>query len=94
MATSGNVPNASTLGGGTPFERGLSIEDAERLAAAFKPSWELDDAPFAAGAPMDAAELELLSAGGVNSDVQRNLESRADSVPPHSPPRAATSIEP
>src|SRR4051794_19892987 len=42
MATSSNVPNAS-MSGGVPFERGLSIEDAERLAAAFKPSWELDE---------------------------------------------------
>src|SRR3954471_14723210 len=52
MATSGNAPSSS-LGGGGQFERGLSIEDAERLAAAFKPSWELDEAPFTAGNGID-----------------------------------------
>jgi hypothetical protein len=103
MATSGNVPNASTQGGDVQFERGFSIDDAERLAASFKPSWEFDEAPFSAGNGMDAADVEALGPGGVSSEVRRQLEAasreapdspRSRSAPPHAPAARVESHEP
>src|SRR5579859_2361867 len=53
-------------GGGQPA--GLAPEDADRIASAFVPSWQFDEAPFTAGA-MNPADLEELGASsGVNSD--------------------------
>jgi hypothetical protein len=43
----------------------LSPEDAERLATSFHPAWELDDAPFAQGNGLSAADVDALAAGGV-----------------------------
>ncbi|HEY4012650.1 MAG TPA: hypothetical protein VGM06_04900 [Polyangiaceae bacterium] len=42
----------------------LTLEDAEKLAATFRPSWELDDAPFAGAAAFSDAELHALRGGG------------------------------
>ncbi len=50
----------------------LSPEDAERLASTFRPIWELDDAPFAQGSALSAAEIDALSAGaGVAPSVRQ-----------------------
>jgi hypothetical protein len=38
----------------------LSLEDLERLATTFRPSWELDEAPFAGPATFSAAEVRSL----------------------------------
>jgi hypothetical protein len=57
MASSaGNNFPKSALGGE------ISPEDAERFAASFRPSWELDDAPFAAGGGLAQEDLLSLSA--------------------------------
>ena len=49
----------------------LTAEEAERLAASFRPAWELDDAPFQEGSALSAADMAALEGGGVNSDVRR-----------------------
>ena len=38
----------------------LSLEDLERLATTFRPSWELDEAPFAGPATFSAADVRSL----------------------------------
>src|SRR5262245_53105561 len=48
-----DIPKALEAGGE------ISPEDAERFAAAFRPSWELDDAPFTQAAT--SAQDDLLS---------------------------------
>jgi hypothetical protein len=48
----------------------LTPEDAEKLAATFRPSWELDDAPFAGPAAFADAELPALRGGGTQADVR------------------------
>jgi hypothetical protein len=66
---------------------GLSPEEAERLAAAFKPSWEFDEAPFtpfAGGAGLDAGQIETLGA----------VDGEARTVAPHAPPQRVETHEP
>ncbi len=66
----------------------LSPEDADRFASMFRPAWELDDAPFASGTKLSAAEMDALAGGaGVNSEVTahsapRFPPARTDSKPP------------
>ena len=62
----GNLSESSGKQPDGGFEAsGLSPDEAERLAAAFKPSWEFDEAPFTQGnGGLDAAQIEALAAGG------------------------------
>jgi len=48
----------------------LTPEEAERLAASFRPAWELDDAPFAQGSALSSADMAALEGGGVNAEVR------------------------
>jgi hypothetical protein len=49
----------------------LTPEDSERLAASFRPAWELDDAPFAQGNGLSAEDIDALAGGaGVASSVR------------------------
>jgi hypothetical protein len=49
----------------------LAPDDFEQLAAAFRPSWEFDEAPFTGPGSMSPSELQLLqSAGGTHADVR------------------------
>jgi len=49
----------------------LSAEEAERLASNFRPIWELDDAPFAQGGALSAADVDALAAGaGVTPSIR------------------------
>ena len=77
---------------------GLSPEEAERLAASFKPSWEFDDAPFTQATGLPHSDLEELEAGGVNSDVRRNMRvrdsERSQAVSAHAVPQRVQTNEP
>src|SRR5262245_6403895 len=72
MATTANFKPTNGAG----IEPGeLSPDDLERLAATFRPMWELDDAPFApTAATLSAAEVRELSAGGNNGAVTAALK--------------------
>jgi hypothetical protein len=49
----------------------LSPEDAERLASSFRPIWDLDDAPFAQGSALSAADIDALAGGaGVSPSIR------------------------
>jgi hypothetical protein len=91
----GNFPESSAkLEGG--FEAsGLSPEEAERFAAAFKPSWELDEAPFAeGGAALRNGDLDALEAGGVREVHRQSDSARAYTAPAHPPPARVETHEP
>ncbi len=67
-----NLPKP-TNGIGSPFGD-LSPDDAERFAAAFRPMWELDDAPFAATpANMSQSEVRQLGSVGANADLMAGM---------------------
>src|ERR1700722_11600771 len=68
--SSGKPPD----GGG--FEAsGLSPEEAERLAAEFKPSWELDE------------PVALANGNGGHAELQARHSGDARTVAPHTPPQ-------
>ena len=61
----------------------LAPADFERFAAQIRPIWELDDAPFAATAAMNAVDLASLQAGGgANADVAAALNGAAAELLP------------
>ena len=87
-----------TASNGAGFAAGkLSIEDAEKLADLFRPSWLLDDAPFAAmpaNSQMNAAEMEALDgrhAGGsadlYAAPIEASSPHRSSSALQAPPPR-------
>lgn len=48
----------------------LTPEEADRLAAMFRPSWEFDDAPFTGAGSLSPSEIQALQGGGVRADVR------------------------
>src|SRR5580698_4970040 len=78
------------------FARGrLSPEEAERLASTFRPSWELDDAPFTGAGNLSEADLRALQGGGTHSDVRAVAQASAHaSNGAHAPPAPTKSHEP
>jgi hypothetical protein len=48
----------------------LTPEEADRLAALFRPSWEYDDAPFTGAGSLSPSEIQALQGGGVRADVR------------------------
>ena len=63
----------------SPNSTSVSPEDAERLAERFKPSWELDDAPFTA--PEQVGELQALAQPVAPEAASAVAEGAAFSVP-------------
>lgn len=56
--------------GASPFAGArLAPEELERLAATFRPSWELDDAPFTGPGSLSPSEIQVLQGGGTHADV-------------------------
>lgn len=48
----------------------LTPEEADRLAAMFRPSWEFDEAPFTGAGSLSPSEIQALQGGGVRADVR------------------------
>lgn len=84
----------------------LSPEDAERLASTFRPIWELDDAPFAQGSALSAADIDALAGGaGIAPSIrgtqqqQQVAQAKAEvtmprpSIPGHVPAPDAPKVE-
>ena len=44
--------------------RGLTPDDLDQLAAAFRPSWEFDEAPFVGAGSMSPGDIRALQGGG------------------------------
>ena len=61
-------------GATAPTAGSFSPGDFERFAAQIRPIWELDDAPFAPTAAMNAVDLaSLQGGGGANAEVAAAL---------------------
>jgi hypothetical protein len=60
----------------------LSPDEFERLANAFRPSWELDDAPFTGAASFSPADLRALQGGGTRADVRSVTQAANGGYPP------------
>jgi hypothetical protein len=71
MAYPGDLSNPVAKSSGAARTARLTPDDFEQLAAAFRPSWELDDAPFTGAGTMAPADLRALqSGGGTHADVR------------------------
>jgi hypothetical protein len=90
MAYPGSPPK-----GPAPFEKAPltpgDFDRLERLATAFRPSWELDDAPFTGAGSLSAAEIQALQGGGTRAEVRAALLAAQTG---HAPAKAATVEEP
>src|ERR1700733_7114119 len=64
MAYPGDFSNPVAKGLGGQQSTRLTTDDLEQLAAAFRPSWELDDAPFTGAGTMSPADVRALQSGG------------------------------
>jgi hypothetical protein len=69
----------------------LTPEDLERLATAFRPSWELDEAPFTGAGALSAAEVQALQGGGTHADVRAATQLASSAFPPA---RTVAAVEP
>jgi hypothetical protein len=70
MAYPGN-PSKGPAG----FEKApLSSEDFERLATSFRPSWELDEAPFTGAGSLSAADVRSLQGGGTRPEIRASVQ--------------------
>src|SRR5580700_8785195 len=69
----------------------LTPDDLERLATAFRPSWELDEAPFTGAGTMSAADVQALQGGGTHADVRAATRMAGSAFPPQ---RTVGTVEP
>ena len=75
----------------------LSPDDLDQLAAAFRPSWEFDEAPFTGAGTMSPADLHALQGGGgTHADIRAVAQAAAAPAinGAHAPPKPAASHEP
>jgi hypothetical protein len=61
-----------------PVVSELSPEDLEQLATEFRPSWELDEAPFAGGANFSSADVQSLQGGEARNRARQALVTTTD----------------
>ncbi len=88
MAYPGNPPK-----GPAGFEKApLTPDDFERLATAFRPSWELDEAPFTGAGALSTADIRALQGGGTHADVRATAQ-QAVSNGSHAPPKPAVAVD-
>ncbi|HSY20670.1 MAG TPA: hypothetical protein VK841_01065 [Polyangiaceae bacterium] len=78
MTYSGDRPGPMEGQIPAPTASELSLDDLERLAREFRPSWELDDAPFASGANFSAADVHVLQAGEARHRIRQALVTTTD----------------
>ncbi len=92
-------PSGPAAKGSSSFAGGrLSPDDLDQLAAAFRPSWEFDEAPFVGAGTMSPGDLHALQGGGgTHADIRAVAQAAAAPAinGAHAPPKpAAASHEP
>ena len=78
MTYSGDRPGPLEGQMSGPAASELSPEDLERLATEFRPSWELDEAPFTGAAHFSAADMQTLQPGEAAHRIRRTLVTTTD----------------
>jgi hypothetical protein len=86
-------PSGPAAKGSSSFAGGrLSADDLDQLAAAFRPSWEFDEAPFVGAGTMSPADLHALQGGGgTHADIRAVAQAAAAPAinGAHAPPKPA-----
>ncbi|MGH7435721.1 MAG: hypothetical protein ACRENE_08600 [Polyangiaceae bacterium] len=88
-AAGGFTAGAAASGAGGAV---LTPDDLERLATAFRPSWELDEAPFTGAGSLSPADIRALGGGGTHVDVRSAAFSPAHTS--HAPAKPVIAEEP
>ncbi|HTB72883.1 MAG TPA: hypothetical protein VK762_06550 [Polyangiaceae bacterium] len=86
-------PSGPAAKGSSSFAGGrLSPDDLDQLAAAFRPSWEFDEAPFVGAGTMSPGDLHALQGGGgTHADIRAVAQAAAAPAinGAHAPPKPA-----
>jgi hypothetical protein len=81
MAYPGEPSGPAAKGAGSFAGGRLTVDDLDQLAAAFRPSWEFDEAPFAGPGTMSQADLRALQGGGgTHADIRAVAQAPAGPV--------------
>ena len=75
MAPPGDPSDPTGASEGTFAAAELTADDFERLSTAFRPSWELDMAPFTGPGVVSPSEIRALHGGEVHADVRATIAS-------------------
>jgi hypothetical protein len=98
MAYPGDPSGPAAKGPGAFAGGRLTVDDLDQLAAAFRPSWEFDEAPFVGAGTLSPADLHALrGGGGTHADVRAVAQAAPAPVVngAHASPKAnVTSHEP
>lgn len=78
MTYSGDRPGPLEGQMNGPAASELSPDDLERLSTEFRPSWELDDAPFAGAAKFSSADVQALQPGEARHRIRQALVTTTD----------------
>jgi hypothetical protein len=82
MTYSGDRSGPETHHPGIPGSAEVSPDDLERLATEFRPSWELDEAPFTGPAHFSAADIQSLQGGEGRHQVRQSLAAISEAFAP------------
>src|SRR5277367_2131119 len=92
MAYPGDPSGPAAKGPGAFAGARLTADDFDQLAAAFRPSWEFDEAPFVGAGTMSPSDLRALQGGGgTHADIRAVAQAAAAPVAngAHAPPKPA-----
>jgi hypothetical protein len=70
----------------------LSPEDFERLSASFRPSWQLDDAPFTGASSLSTSDIRALQGSDARAEVHALVQQAKNGS--HAPAKASGVVEP
>jgi hypothetical protein len=94
MASPGDPSDPTGASEGTFATAELTADDFERLSTAFRPSWELDVAPFTGPASLSPSDIRALHGGEVHADVRATIASARSANGSHPPPKPTVTSEP
>jgi hypothetical protein len=73
MASPGDARDPPTPGDSAFTANDPAAEDLERFAQSFRPSWELDEAPFGVAPPLAPSEISQLAGNDLSGQVRALL---------------------
>jgi hypothetical protein len=71
----------------------LTPDDLERLSSEFRPSWELDEAPFTGAGSLSPSDITALNGGGTHADVRAATAATRFVSSAHPPARSVGTVE-
>jgi hypothetical protein len=72
----------------------LTPDDLERLSSEFRPSWELDEAPFTGAGSLSPSDITALQGGGTHADLRTAAAPTRVVSSAYPPARSVGTVEP